>query len=93
MIVGILTMSLSIPASHSLKEKRRVLARLKSRLARGFNVSVAEVGEQDVWQQTRLAVAHVGVNRPVVDAVLANVVTCCEQFHECLILNYETEVQ
>jgi uncharacterized protein YlxP (DUF503 family) len=37
MIVGILTMSLSIPASHSLKEKRRVLARLKSRLAGGFN--------------------------------------------------------
>ncbi len=37
MIVGLLTMSLSIPASHSLKEKRRALLRLKSRLAKDFN--------------------------------------------------------
>jgi uncharacterized protein YlxP (DUF503 family) len=41
MIVGILTMSLSIPASHSLKEKRRVLSRLKGRLAKDFNPFVA----------------------------------------------------
>ncbi len=91
MIVGLLTMSLSIPASHSLKDKRRVLARLKSRLAKDFNISVSEVGDQDIWQQAQLAVVHVGVSRPVVDAVLAHVVRYCEQYHECIILNYETE--
>ena len=47
MIVGVCTVELFIPEGRSLKGKRQVLQSLKNRLREKFNVSVAEVGEQD----------------------------------------------
>jgi uncharacterized protein YlxP (DUF503 family) len=52
-------MSILIPESNSLKEKRGQLKPLIARLHKQFNVSVAEVGNQDRWQQTVIAVAVV----------------------------------
>ena len=51
MIVGLCTVELFIPDGHSLKDKRRVLQSVKTRVRDKFNVSVAEVGEQDLWQK------------------------------------------
>ena len=48
-----------IPAAHSLKEKRSVLQRMVTRTKQKFNVSVAEIDHQDVWQRTRLALVTV----------------------------------
>lgn len=45
--------------SHSLKEKRMILRRVKDRLRSHFHVAVAEVGYQDLWQRAVLAVALV----------------------------------
>lgn len=59
MVVGLLTLELHIPASGSLKEKRRVVKGMKDRIKARFNVSVAEVGETELWQRASLAVACV----------------------------------
>ncbi len=61
MIVGSLRVTLLIRSSHSLKEKRSVLNRLKDGLRRDFNVSVAEVDGQETWQRADLGIAAVGV--------------------------------
>lgn len=45
--------------SHSLKEKRMILRKVKDRLRSGYHVAVAEVGYQDLWQRAVLAVAAV----------------------------------
>ena len=58
-LVGLLTIELYLPASQSLKDKRRVLSSLKERLQRRFNVSLAEVDFQDKWQRIQLAAACV----------------------------------
>ena len=50
MVLATLQVTLHIPGSHSLKEKRMVVRSLCDRLRRRFNVAVAEVAEQDVWQ-------------------------------------------
>ncbi len=55
MHVGILTLWLHLPGCASLKEKRRRLKPLLHRLHREFNVSVAEVGAQDAWQEAVIA--------------------------------------
>jgi len=70
MTVGVLSIRLLIPGSHSLKDKRRALRSIKDRLRTGFNVSVAEVDCQDVWQTAVLAVAAVGADHGVVDGLL-----------------------
>lgn len=57
--VGILSVELHFPDSHSLKGKRRELLSLKAQLARRFGASVAEVDHHDVWQRSRLTLACV----------------------------------
>ncbi len=59
MVVGLLTVEMHVPGSHSLKDKRMVLRRVKDRLKK-FNVSVAEVEAQDHRQLAVLGIAMVG---------------------------------
>jgi uncharacterized protein YlxP (DUF503 family) len=57
--VGACVVTLHLPASHSLKDKRQVVRSLSDRLRRQFNVAVAEVEDQDVWQTAVLGLAVV----------------------------------
>jgi len=59
MALGVLTLQIEIPGCNSLKEKRSRLQPLLTRLHREFNVSVAEIDHQDVWQSAVLACALV----------------------------------
>lgn len=51
--------TLHLAASESLKDKRQVIRSLQERLRRQFNVAVAEVEEQDVWQTAVLGLVVV----------------------------------
>jgi uncharacterized protein YlxP (DUF503 family) len=73
MIVGLCTVELYIPDGHSLKAKRQVLLSLKDRLRDKFNVSVAEVGEQDLWQKAILGIACVANETAYVNQVMDQV--------------------
>ena len=73
MRVGILRADLHIVGAGSLKEKRRVLRSLKDRLFSRFNVSVAEVGSQDLWQRAEIGVALVALDAKTADATLQKV--------------------
>ncbi len=61
--VGVLTLELRLEDCHSLKDKRHYVQGLKDRLRRSHNVSVAEIGFQDVWQHGLIAVATVSSSR------------------------------
>ncbi|HEQ60496.1 MAG TPA: DUF503 domain-containing protein [Firmicutes bacterium] len=74
MKVGLLRVALHVPASGSLKHKRRYLQSLKQRIRGKFNVSVAEVGSQDLWQRIDLGVAMVGGDAAYIDQVFTEVV-------------------
>ena len=70
MTVGLCTVELFVPDGHSLKEKRQVLQSLKTRLRDKFNLSVAEVGDQDLWQKAILGMACVANESAHVNQVL-----------------------
>jgi uncharacterized protein len=57
--IGACVVTLHLPASRSLKDKRQVIRSLTERLRRQFNVAVAEVEEQDTWQTAVLGLAVV----------------------------------
>lgn len=69
-IVGLCTVELFIPGSQSLKDKRQVVLSLKDRLRDKFNLSVAEVGEQELWQKSVLGLACVANETRHVNQVL-----------------------
>jgi uncharacterized protein YlxP (DUF503 family) len=70
MVVGLCTIELFIPGSLSLKDKRQVIHGLKDRLRGKFNVSVAEVDGQDLWQKAILGMACVSNESSHVSQVL-----------------------
>jgi hypothetical protein len=92
MVVGLLQMQLAIREAHSLKDKRRVLRSLKDRIRNTFNVSVAEVDDQDRRQQAVLGVALVTNDRTRADAVLSKVVALVRRTPGAELVDYETEL-
>jgi uncharacterized protein YlxP (DUF503 family) len=59
MMVALQRFDLRVRDSHSLKQKRHVVKALSAALRQRFNVSVAEVDHQDLWQRATIAVAVV----------------------------------
>jgi uncharacterized protein YlxP (DUF503 family) len=72
-MVATLTIHLHIPSCTSLKEKRGRIKPLTVRLHREFNVSVAEIGLQDKWQESIIACAMVGNERGHLESALQTV--------------------
>jgi uncharacterized protein YlxP (DUF503 family) len=68
--LGVLTLELRIEQAHSLKEKRHVVKSLKDRLRAKFNVSVAEIEDQDLHNSSVIAVAAVSPSRDFAAKVL-----------------------
>jgi uncharacterized protein YlxP (DUF503 family) len=57
--VGVLTLELHLDDSHSLKDKRHTVKGLKDRLRSKFNVAVAEIDYQDLWQRALVSAVTV----------------------------------
>ena len=73
MPVGVLTLEIELPYAHSLKEKRAVLRKIRDRLRARFNVAVAELDHQDVWQHATLGVVSISNSQPLLDSVFRQV--------------------
>ncbi len=64
MNVGVAKVTLRLPSSHSLKEKRRVVSSIRQRVRAKFDVAIAEVERQDTWQVAVLGIASVSNSAP-----------------------------
>jgi len=71
--VGVLTLELRLENSHSLKEKRHVVKGLKDRLRHKFNVAVAEIGYQDLWQRALISAVTISPDHGCAEQVLRSV--------------------
>jgi hypothetical protein len=92
MFIGVCTMEMHIPESGSLKTKRHSLKSLKDRIRARFNVSVAEVGENDLWQKTSLAVAAVSNDKSHLNQTLDHVLDLVRSVPEVNLLDYQIEI-
>ena len=90
MTVGIARITLFVPESHSLKEKRMVLRRVKDRVRSKFNAAIAEVDDNDVWQRGVVGLALVGNDRRFVESALDEVVRFVRDLAEAT--NVEREI-
>ncbi|MBI3896164.1 MAG: DUF503 domain-containing protein [Acidobacteria bacterium] len=73
MPIGLLTLEIHIPEAHSLKEKRFVVRKIKDRLRSRFNVAVAELDHQDLWQRALLGVVSISSDRQTLETFLDSV--------------------
>ncbi|HNW58727.1 MAG TPA: DUF503 domain-containing protein [bacterium] len=92
MLVGLFQIELFIPESGSLKGKRFVLKSLKTRIRNKFNVSVAEVDENEKWQRTTLGIALVANERKFIDQVISEIRRLIEAEDEVEIIGQQLEI-
>ncbi len=74
MSIGVLTIQLQLPGCRSLKEKRSRLKPLIARLHREFNVSVAELSQQDSWERATLGCALISNNHQFSESALQTII-------------------
>ncbi|HLB24931.1 MAG TPA: DUF503 domain-containing protein [Nitrospirota bacterium] len=92
MFVGILTVELHVFDSGSLKSKRSVVKGMKDRIRSRFNVSVAEVDNQDLWQRATLGVACVSGDKSHAVDVLNKVMDLVRSNTSAELIDYSIEV-
>jgi uncharacterized protein YlxP (DUF503 family) len=91
MVVGVLRLTLYIHGASSLKDKRQVLRKVVDRVRARYNVAVAEVGDQDIWQTAVIGVCAVANDHSFVNEVLDKVVRDAGQIAE--IVKREMEIE
>ncbi len=92
MVVGICIIQLYLPENHSLKGKRQALNSIKQRVRNKFKLTIAEVGNTELWQRATLAVAYVNKEKREVEALFPRVVSFVEDLQQAEVLNYHTEL-
>ena len=93
MNVGVCRIELRLPENLSLKGKRRVLKSIVARVKNRFDVSVAEIDDQELWQLATLGICYVSNNNRHANEVLSKVVDFIVNGRfEVEILNYEIEL-
>ena len=83
---GIVRLDLHLPEAGSLKARRAIVNRVRSRLRDDLGVSVAEVGGQDTWQRVSLGAAVAASSQTGVDRVLDRVVAVVERDPRVVVL-------
>ncbi len=91
MFIGVLYVELFLPESSSLKEKRQAIRSIKDRLRSNFNVSVAEVNHQDLWQRSDIAVVCVGESRAFVEESISKVRSFMERYFPHMVINQRSD--
>ncbi|MBW6463302.1 MAG: DUF503 domain-containing protein [Bacillota bacterium] len=91
MRVAICLLELHIHESTSLKSKRRVIKSIIHRLRNQFNVSVSEVGSQDLWQRSELGLAVVCHNGAGADKIMESIFSFIEKEDRVEIISTRVE--
>ena len=93
MNVGICKVRLRLPENESLKGKRRVVKSIIARVKNKFNVSIAEVDDQDMWQLVTLGIACISNSSSHANEILSKVVNFIAQSRfDAEMLDYEIEI-
>ena len=93
MNAGICWIKLHLSESRSLKDKRRIVKSIVSRLRSQYNISIAEVDDQDLWQLVTLGVACVSNHNQHVDEILSKVMNfIVSNYSELEIIDHQVEI-
>ena len=92
MVIGICQLDLLIRETHSLKGKRRIVKQIIGRVKNKFNVSIAEVGDQDLWQRSHIGFCLVGNEKRFINSALDKILDFIETINSAEITNADIEI-
>ena len=92
MVIGAITIKIHISWSHSLKEKRMVVKSICAKVHNKFNVSIAEIDEQDLHQIIVLGISYVTTDKAQADSIADHVINFIESSTEGSIVSIDREI-
>ncbi|HCX90169.1 MAG: hypothetical protein COW04_02150 [Deltaproteobacteria bacterium CG12_big_fil_rev_8_21_14_0_65_43_10] len=92
MVIGVCRLDIMIHDNSSLKGKRQALKRVIDRVKQKFNVSIAEVGENDKWQRAQVGFCVVGNDKRYVNSSLDKIANFINDLRVVDLLNSEIEI-
>lgn len=92
MIIGICTCEIFIFNANSLKSKRSVVKSIIEKSKIRFNISIAEVGENDKWQKSIIAFSTISNDQNIVEETIEKVINFFDSYSEIEIINIKREI-
>ncbi|WP_246060427.1 DUF503 domain-containing protein [Peptoniphilus catoniae] len=92
MTIGRCVIELRLYSPNSLKEKRRILKSLIEKLKNRFNISIAEVGKNDLWQSALIGIAIVSKDKTFANEVINKVIDFIDNFDSVEIVDIDIEM-
>ena len=92
MVVGTLRVSIFIHNNHSLKEKRKIVNSVVTKVHKRFNASIAEVGSNDKWQMIELGISTVANDRRFVNSSLDNILSYIDSLYIGEVVDFNIEI-
>jgi len=88
MIIGLLSLEIYIPYSHSLKEKRKRLSSIRDRLKKRYNVAFSELDYQDKWQRTKIGIVTLNNQKKPIENIFNKIIEDAEKSIDGQIIDY-----
>ena len=92
MIIGICTCEIYIFNANSLKSKRSVVKSIIEKSKNRFNISIAEVGENDKWQKSIIVFSTISNDQRLVEETIEKVINFFDSYSEIEIINIKREI-
>jgi uncharacterized protein len=91
-VIGLCRLELLLHGNFSLKGKRQVVKSVVERARQRFNISIAEVEDQDLWQKAVLGIGTVSNDRQRVNSILDQVVDFIENTNLAEVTDSQIEI-
>ncbi|MBI4744417.1 MAG: DUF503 domain-containing protein [Actinobacteria bacterium] len=88
MIIGSAEMELFLPEANSLKDKRQIVKSITSKIRNKFNVSVAEIDYNDLWQRALIGISCVSDSDYQARKILTTIEKTVESLNKATIISF-----
>lgn len=92
MYVGCCSIKFYLHGNHSLKGKRRIVRMLKDRLRNKFNVSIAEIGDHDLWQSLHIGIVSINSDFQYLDGQMNIILDTIEKMYLAEIIDQKVQI-
>jgi uncharacterized protein YlxP (DUF503 family) len=92
MVIGIAVITLRLHECRSLKAKRRIVKSIIQKTRNNFNVSVSEVGSNDIYQKAEIGIAMAGNDRQLMNSKIDKIINLVDDIGLAEIVNTEMEI-
>lgn len=92
MVVGVSSIEIFLPENHSLKDKRQAIKKIVEKTRVKFNISIADISQNNLWQRALIGFSIIGVKQDHVNSAIENICEYIESLYIGKIIDTRTEI-